>query len=633
MTITSPCPSFRALVRVLPLLLILAGSATRVRADAATMDAFGVCASPQSTSGYEAYCDDIIASGIKWVRISPEWGSIETARGVFNTTYLDRLDAIVSRLRAHDVNILWILCYTAPWASSQPALGWPDATRYKPADWTDWENYVAFIVDRYDGQIRYWEVWNEPDLNGFWKSSVADYYTLLAKAHAKIKARNATNQVLLGGLAVSTGTDFFEELLDLGAASYFDITNYHAYGPIRRHVSLYEQMIGVTTTWGITDKPIWITETGYTTVGDAALEPVKAGLVEQIQHGNQQRPEIARAFWYRFENTASTPANPSEDNFGLLTAARAPLAAFYAYQACNGAETDFGLQAAYAARTPVLRTLFYVPATSGDGSYVIDNPDDTRTIPASRYLYLRVNDDWIHDANQGLDTTLDAEVTYLDSGTGNFALQYDAAANAYQSLSQARTNTGTWKTATFTLTDVKFANRQNNAADLRLSAGGTDLTVGQVTLRRRINPAVAILGATPVSRFIDYVIDPDSSHEGYNPVATVGGLECRQITANNRFFYFNVSDSLVRSGDTHLSVAITFRDQGTDNIVLQYNAVGNAHKGVNIPKTNTNAWRTVTVAITDADFVNAQSYFSDFRIANGFDSSAEYVRRVEVILP
>ncbi len=599
------------------------------------MSEFGIAAKPQSYSDPDAYCDHVIASGVKWIRLAPEWGSIETAKGVYNATYLAKLDNIVNRLTGEGVNILWILCYTAPWASSQPGLPWPDVTRHKPASWSDWGDYVTFIVSRYDGKISHWEVWNEPDHLGFWKSSVADYHALLETAHARIKAVNPFNVVLLGGLAMTTGTTtsyglgtFFDQLMDMGAGAHFDLVNYHAYGNYARHLALYRGMMDVINKHAIQAKPIWITETGYSTEGDPSREPMKADMVDQIHLGNLRWENVERYFWHCYSNPVMSPPNPLEENFGLTTATLTPLKAFHHYQALGAAETDFALQAAYPALTPTVRALYYFPASGGDGSHVTALGDD-RLIPATRYMYFRVADAWLHDGNGGIDTALEVDVTFLDAGTGNFALQYDSAASAYQSVSVARTNTGQWRKVTLALNDVKFANRQNNAADFRLYAGGsTSLTVRKVAVRKRFNPASVVLKATPVFKLIDYVVA--GSGEAHNPVATMGGVECRSITANNRYFYFRVSDALARAGDTSIDVAITFWDLGTDKLALHYAAVGNAYKAINITKTNTQAWRTVTLSLSDAHFVNAQNYSADFRISNGWDGTPEYVRRVDV---
>lgn len=73
--------------------------------------------------------------------------------------------------------------------------------------------------------------------------------------------------------------------------------------------------------------------------------------------------------------------------------------------------------------------------------------------------------------------TADFTVTYFDQGTAAWQLQYDSndpsapVNGAYKSAgSVQQQNTGTWKTAQLTVTDARFAGRQNCGADFRISA-------------------------------------------------------------------------------------------------------------------------------------------------------------------
>ncbi|MFH1500101.1 MAG: hypothetical protein ABII82_20025, partial [Verrucomicrobiota bacterium] len=134
-------------------------------------DFYGINEHPHIyASDHEALCDQIIASGTKWVRISPVWGDIETSKNVYNTAYIARIDAIVDRLTSHDVNVVWVLCYTASWASSAPTDA-PYRSRYKPANWEDWDSFVTWATGHFGDRITNWEVWNEPDHHGFWKDT------------------------------------------------------------------------------------------------------------------------------------------------------------------------------------------------------------------------------------------------------------------------------------------------------------------------------------------------------------------------------------------------------------------------------------------------------------------------------
>lgn len=83
------------------------------------------------------------------------------------------------------------------------------------------------------------------------------------------------------------------------------------------------------------------------------------------------------------------------------------------------------------------------------------------------YLYLDVDNEFARSLNGPV--TMD--VTYLDQGSGELALEFDGGASPYQVAQGAATleNTGTWKTARFSLTDPKFSSRQNGGMDLRIN--------------------------------------------------------------------------------------------------------------------------------------------------------------------
>jgi hypothetical protein len=105
-----------------------------------------------------------------------------------------------------------------------------------------------------------------------------------------------------------------------------------------------------------------------------------------------------------------------------------------------------------------------------------------------RYLYFALDDDVAFDGFY----VARVEVQYLDEGTNSFDLQYDSN-DCTATLSGAytpggtvtKTNSGTWKTATFDLPNARFASRENGGSDFRLSAGPGDagqLTVHSITV-------------------------------------------------------------------------------------------------------------------------------------------------------
>ena len=602
-----------------------------LRADSVTMEFFGVNAGVYNDADYQSECDELIAAGVKWVRMSPDWGRIETARGVYDAAFLAKCDDIVNQLAAGGVNILWVTAYTAPWASSMP--GDPKAKFYKPASWSDWGNFVNFIAQRYQGKIHHWEVWNEQDSSTFWKNTVQDYATLLQTASVQLRLVDANNQVLIGGFT-GNGSGFLNTLLtDSAVAGYFDIVNYHAYVDSPNIVARYQEFTDVMSSKGIATKPIWITETGYSSGGTPALEVTKADWVDQTRCTHYSMPNIEKIFWYNYRVSAPN-GDPVLENFGLTAVDRTPLKAYYSYQGGDGAESDFVSQKLYPALSDRL-TLTYVNATSG-GAMVEDYAPDgsSKLIPVGHYLVFRLNDNYLYGNNNGLDSRITIEVTYWDEGTNAWMLQYQSNTSTTQGLMGSRTNTMQWKTQSFTLTDHKFENGQSWGADFRIYAGSfAALAVKRVAVYREMNPGRAILGSTDYSKLVEHVLDTDPASAAYNPVTTIGGRECRMIANASKYFYFRVCDGLVRTKDTDITIGVRYYDSGGGNITVQYLSTTSGSTYVNatpIAKGSTNTWKYGTFHITNAKLDNSKSWSSDFRIYSGGDNSPEYVDMVDV---
>src|SRR5665647_996985 len=96
-----------------------------------------------------------------------------------------------------------------------------------------------------------------------------------------------------------------------------------------------------------------------------------------------------------------------------------------------------------------------------------------------------------------------------------------------------------------------------------------------------------------------------------------------------KYAYFNVDDATIPSTQKNLIFYITFYDEGTSSISLQYNADdGNNYKSASFSKTGTNTWITATVAITNASFRNGQNNKCDFRI-NG--NGNNYLKEISIV--
>ncbi len=195
-------------------------------------------------------------AGIGMVRTDFDWAGVQPSPDVWS---FDHLDDVVALAEQEGVEILAILDYDVPWAS--PAHRHLDA----------WLEYVRRVVGRYRARIRYWEVWNEPNLPSFWRDrpNAYHYTKLLMPTYQAIKQLAPDSVVALGGLS-GIPLDFIDKLYDAGARDYFDAMNVHPYRwphpPERPDLGAdIARLRRVMGRHGDGDKPIWITEIGWPT--------------------------------------------------------------------------------------------------------------------------------------------------------------------------------------------------------------------------------------------------------------------------------------------------------------------------------------------------------------------------------
>ncbi len=153
----------------------------------------------------------------------------------------------------------------------------------------DYAVFAGTLAQRYRGQIKGYIVWNEPNLAREWGGCPPDpaaYTDLLRRAYEAIKAADPEATVVSAGLAPTNHRDaeamddrvFLEAMYQAGAGDYFDVLGAHPYGfayppddPRGAHDGLNLARLldlrAIMEAHGDGDKPIWVTELGWTTAG------------------------------------------------------------------------------------------------------------------------------------------------------------------------------------------------------------------------------------------------------------------------------------------------------------------------------------------------------------------------------
>lgn len=233
------------------------------------------------------------------------WGDLEPQSGVWKFDMLDRYVDLAAKKK---VGILLTLGQTPRWASARPNdespygnPGWPA----EPANLQDWRNYVRTVATRYKGKIRAYEIWNEPDLKGFYSGSVEKMVELAKEAYTIIKQVDPTISVLSPAATNATPDlrwqqDFFR----LGGGKYADAIAQHFYpeSPIPEDLGKFiAQMKGIMAASGLADKPLWNTECGWLKPAVIASDRLAMAYVARAYLINWANG-VRRFYWYAWDN-------------------------------------------------------------------------------------------------------------------------------------------------------------------------------------------------------------------------------------------------------------------------------------------------------------------------------------------
>ena len=230
-------------------------------------------------------------SGMGWVRFQLEWFRFEPQPNQWETETADRM---IGAMNEAGLNVLVVVAKPPDWAVSEGQDTYLE-------DMAEFEELMAFVADRYRGQVQAWEIWNEQNLSHEWggRVNVDEYIEMLRAGYTGVKASDPDALVVYGGLTPngindpSIAIDDFNYLNLSYARSngeigqYFDVLGVHANSthnspdenwpePITSghegwndHPSFFfrrvEQLRQVMLDQGDGDKPVWITEFGWTT--------------------------------------------------------------------------------------------------------------------------------------------------------------------------------------------------------------------------------------------------------------------------------------------------------------------------------------------------------------------------------
>jgi hypothetical protein len=269
--------------------------------------------------------------GAGWVRIEFRWNEAEpSSKGSYDQNIIARYDRAVDTARAAGAKVLVFVNGSPHWASGSRT------PMTKPQNAADYADFMRFVAARYAGRVSAWEVWNEENTSRFWSTgpSPAEYVPLLKATYPAVKAADPSALVVFGGTS-QNDYDFIEGAYAAGAKGYFDVMAVHPYpGPNPPE-----------TVWGLNgriapntftgfrevrnsmlargdDKPIWLTEFGWSTTTTEAWGVTQAQQADYLTRAYrllESYPYVTIAYWYNLRNNFwDNDADTWETQLGLM---------------------------------------------------------------------------------------------------------------------------------------------------------------------------------------------------------------------------------------------------------------------------------------------------------------------------
>ena len=323
---------------------------------------------------------EAIAARVAMVRSAMfRWSEIEPVRTNPPTYHWEVVDeaGLVNAAQNRMTLIAGVLS-TPPWAQKIPGY-YCGPVRQDSLD--EFAQFLQAMVNRYSGSpyyVRYWELWNEPDVDPFAFSPPMDpnsgygcwgdssdpsgfgggyYATMLKTALPAIKAADPKAKVLIGGLLLDCdpnnpppgkdchASNFLQGILANGGGPYFDIVSYHAYTYFWGLGSFYNPnwpgsdtaipvktafLRSVLAEYGFADKPLINTEAAVLCSTDSSDCRETQAMYVPRAYAEAMALDLKGQLYYRMINEAWRFT-------GLLWPGLWPKPAYYAY----GTASDF----------------------------------------------------------------------------------------------------------------------------------------------------------------------------------------------------------------------------------------------------------------------------------------------------
>lgn len=262
-------------------------------------------------------------AGLGWIKQQFPWEDIQLAPGRqgfwddrLNKSTWEKYDRIVDLAHKHDLQVIARLDRPPKWARRDNSI--PQAP---PDRFEDYGDFVYEVVSHFKGRVRYYQIWNEPNVYPEWGDNPPDpaaYVRLLKIAGERAREADPDVWILSAPLAQTLEVSnrntsdliFLEQMYQAGARGSFDVLLANAYGfafppddppsPDKLNFARVTLLREIMERHQDGDKPIWFNEFGWNAAPEDFPEDRLpwARVSEQVQASyTVQAIQQARAQW------------------------------------------------------------------------------------------------------------------------------------------------------------------------------------------------------------------------------------------------------------------------------------------------------------------------------------------------
>jgi hypothetical protein len=220
-------------------------------------------------------------TGVRYVRVTFRWRKLQFARPKSRDRHevdlnidFTETDRMVLAAALAGMYVLPVINETPTWAGTNPFNA-----AEPPRDPSDYGTFLGALVRRYGPRgyfwtlhrrvrprpIRAWQIWNEPNLSGFWDADpwAPPYVRLLRAAHLALKRADPRARVIAAGLT-NRAWDDLDELYEAGGKRWFDAAAIHPYTSSAANVVQAARLTrAVMNAHGDRRTPLLLTEVGW----------------------------------------------------------------------------------------------------------------------------------------------------------------------------------------------------------------------------------------------------------------------------------------------------------------------------------------------------------------------------------